>query len=123
MLAMVLHSVVNLFGYAIYQNGELIRVRAGSADDGLIIEQGEPLPEEEALFAKSVLKDGERIYRTEINGQLEEFTEDTFGEEFVFDLSQRFLGSRFDQFDPWDLKMEKFTPIKSRSIWSWFKKS
>ncbi|WP_020470093.1 DUF6928 family protein [Zavarzinella formosa] len=121
MMAMVLHSVVNLYGYAIYENGKLLRVRAGSSDAGVFLDKGEPLPEEQMLFAKSIMKDGQRVYPTEINGEVEEFSEDCVGEEFVFELSRRFLGKRFDQFDAWELKMEKFARVK-RSIWSWFKK-
>jgi hypothetical protein len=80
MLALVLHSVVNLFGYAYYEQGKLVRVRAGSAEDGIIVDKGEPMPEERPLFARSVVRDGSRVYRQVINGHEEEFPEDAFGE-------------------------------------------
>ena len=50
----------------------------------------------------------------------EEFTDDPLGEEFAFELSRRFLGCRFDEFDAWDLAMEKFVPV-GRGIWSWLR--
>lgn len=46
-----LHSVTNLYGYALFENGKLIRGRTGAADDGLIWQQGSPFeweqPEED----------------------------------------------------------------------------
>lgn len=39
-LIAVLHSVVDLFGYAWYENGRLLRARAGSADDGVFFDKG-----------------------------------------------------------------------------------
>lgn len=37
-----LHSVTNLYGFALYQSRRLLRGRLGSADDGLIWEEGAP---------------------------------------------------------------------------------
>lgn len=42
LLVATLHSVTNLYGYALYENGQLIRGRTGAADDGLIWQQGSP---------------------------------------------------------------------------------
>lgn len=111
-LAIQLHSVVNLFGYAYFEHGKLIRTRIGSANDGVFGEDGEPLPEEQALFAKSVVRNGERVFQEEIDGQLKEFSEAAFGEEFVLEISRRFLGSRIDEFDAWGLEMEAFKPVR-----------
>lgn len=78
-LVITLHSVVNLFGYAWFDNGRLVRARAGSADDGVFFESGEPLPLELPLLAKSTMREGERVYVADIGGQQEEFDESAFG--------------------------------------------
>jgi len=73
--------------YAWFENGKLIRARAGSADDGIFCEQGPPLP----LELKFNLFDG---------------TID--GEELVMELCKPFLGCRIDEYTAWDLRMELF---------------
>ncbi|MBN1800019.1 MAG: hypothetical protein JW891_00845 [Candidatus Lokiarchaeota archaeon] len=107
-LVLILHSVVNLFGYAYYKDGRRIRARAGSANDGVFIEEGNPLPEEDLLFAKSKVIDGQRIWEKQIHGQMETFSEDAMGETFVFELSKRVFGTRIDDSDVLDLEMDKF---------------
>ncbi len=52
-LAIVLHSTVKLWGYSLYENGELIRSAAGSADDGQFTDYGEFLNEENQFFEKN----------------------------------------------------------------------
>lgn len=86
-LIAVLHSVVDLFGYAWYEGGELLRARAGSADDGVFFEKGSPLA---------------------IERKLKEFDKTIDGEDLVMELCRPFLGCRFDEYDAWDLKMELF---------------
>lgn len=89
-LIIVLHSVVNLFGYAAYEDGRLTRARAGSADDGIFRDTGPLLPAEQRL--KSL--------------------DDTIdGEDLVMELCRPFLGCRLDEFDAWDLQMERFRKI------------
>lgn len=48
--SIVLHSAVNLWGYSVTKNGQKIRARAGSSDDGTFVEIGEPLDEEKRTF-------------------------------------------------------------------------
>jgi len=45
-VAVVLHSVINLWGYTIYSQGQRVRSAAGAANDGLIVSVGAPLSEE-----------------------------------------------------------------------------
>jgi hypothetical protein len=115
-LAFVLHSVVNLYGYALFRGRQRVRVRWGSGDDGVVRDEGDWLPEEAPLFAKSEVRDGERIFQWECGGELEEFDHSGAGEEFVFTLTKRFLGTRLDEFNLWDLKMEEFHPVH-KSFW------
>jgi hypothetical protein len=86
-LAVTLHSVVNLFGYAWFEDGRLLRARAGSADQGVFFERGPPLPIEQKLKA---------------------FDETIDGEELVMEICRPFLGCRIDEYDAWDLRMELF---------------
>lgn len=114
--AFALHSVVNLYGYAVFRGMERIRVRYGSESEEHINE-GERLPEEIELYKQSELRDGERVFNMEFDGQTYEEAESDMGEEFVFEVTKRFFGKRLDQFESLDWPMEEFRPLK-RSLWS-----
>lgn len=118
-LVLGLHSVVNFYGYALFEGTKLVRVRAGSADDGVIVDKGEWLPEEQPLFARSEIRDGERIFFQEIDGRLEEFDHASFGEEFVFGLSARCFGQPMDRMESWEYPMEVFEPT-GKPFWKRF---
>jgi hypothetical protein len=82
-IALILHSVVNMWGYSVYQRGELIRSASGAEGEfyGSI---GDPLPEEQAVLAEhpiELIDKGDVIY----------------SEDLVFDVSQRVLGCRYDE--------------------------
>ena len=116
-LALGLHSVVNLYGYALFKSNRLVRGRAGSADDGVFLDIGEPLAEELPLFAKSIVNaDGERVWPEEFDGVIEEMDHSSMGEEFVFEISRRFFGERFDCFEHDSLPMSEFRSTP-RSFW------
>lgn len=94
--SIVLHSVVNLWGYSVIKNSVKIRARAGSADDGTFIELGEPLDEEKELLSKSTIDtNGTRTYLFE-DFPDEPFTEDQVGENFVFAISNRYFDEQLD---------------------------
>jgi hypothetical protein len=80
-LAMVLHSVVDLWGFASYADGDLRRMAAGSADDGVFIDTGTPLPEERPMLA------GATLARLDEEGE---------GEELVLAVSARLFGRGID---------------------------
>ena len=105
-LVLELHSVVNYFAYACYQQDKLLRAYAGSADDGILIESGEMQPEEQALFDRSMVRDGVRYFK--FAGDNEEYTLDQVGEEIVFALATRILGEPLDEFSSEDLVVEEF---------------
>ncbi|HET6250198.1 MAG TPA: hypothetical protein VFE47_21080, partial [Tepidisphaeraceae bacterium] len=86
-LAILLESTTDMFGYAYFENGQLLRARAGSADDGVFFETGVALP---------------------IERKLKTYDETMDGEELVMELCRPFLGCRIDEYDAWDLKMELF---------------
>ncbi len=104
LLVMELHSVVNYFGYAYYRDGELKRAYAGSADDGIYIEAGELQPDEQAYFAQSLTRDGQRYF--DLQGSI--YTADQIGEELVFAMAGKFLGAPLDQFACEELAVEEF---------------
>jgi len=116
-LALQLHSVVNLYGYALFENDKLIRCRAGSADDGVFFDLGDSLPEERPLFAKAIINhEGEQVWPEEFDGVVEEMDHSSMGEEFVFEISRRFLGERFDEFDHDQLEMSEYQS-KRKTLW------
>ena len=97
--SIVLHSVVNLWGFAIIKNGEKIRVRAGSANDGTFCNYGKVQEEEKELFSKSSFdENGDRVYKFEDMPD-EIFSEDQVGENFVFGISKRYFGEQIDYLD------------------------
>ena len=97
--SIVLHSAVNLWGYSVTKNGEKIRARAGSSDDGTFIEMGVPLEEEKELLSKATVhNDGSRTYIFEdFDG--DPMTEDQIGENFVFEICSRYFGEQLDRAD------------------------
>lgn len=97
--SIILHSVVNLWGYSITSNGQKIRARAGSADDGTFVDFGEPLDEERELLSKSKLdENGSRIYFLDDFPE-EQFNEDQVGENFVFSICKRYFDKNLDEAD------------------------
>ena len=94
-----LHSVVNLWSYEYFEGGRLLRAYGGSADDGVMVDEGDLLPEERPHFERSVVRDGQRSFHAEIDGRTEEFDASAFGEELVFEVMGRFFGCRPDRAD------------------------
>lgn len=80
-LAMVLHSVVDLWGFACHRGGRLRRAAGGAADDGVFLDVGAPLPEERALLATITLAG---------------LDEEGDGESLVFAASARLFGRGID---------------------------
>ncbi len=91
-LGIVLHSVVNLWGVALFQNGQAQRIAAGAADDGWLIREGPELPEEQS--------------------RPEDFTLPEDGEDVALAATARVFGHRLDDPAPhWsgDLPMQSFS--------------
>jgi hypothetical protein len=96
--ALVLHSVVDLWGYAVYRDGVMIRCAAGAADDGIICDMGARLPEE----------------HTVLRGRpLAEVVEDDGGEELVFEMSRRLFGTRLDEADTAAIPLVRYVRMAS----------
>jgi hypothetical protein len=120
-----LHSVVNLWSYVYFEGGRLLRAYGGAADEGVVMDEGQWLPEERPHFERSVVRDGWRYFYAEINGQMEEFNAPAFGESLTFEVMGRFFGCRPDQgseVDPLELPMESFDRIGPRRWWWPFSK-
>lgn len=115
-LALRLHSVVNFYGYALFQHGQRVRVRAGSGDDGVLLDEGEWLSEEHELFSHATQRGGEWFWTESFGDEVEEMDHSCMGEEFVFELSRRFLGVRIDEIDGDQIPMSRFDGM-SQSLW------
>lgn len=110
-LAVGLVSTVNYFAYALYDaEARPVRAYAGSADEGVTVEQGVVQPEEAPHFAGSFFRDGQRAFVSDVTGKPEEFTSDALGEGLAFAMCARFFGAPLDEFASEDLPMELFRP-------------
>lgn len=113
--SLVLHSGNNVWGYSVSKNGKKLRVRAGSSDDGTVIDLGSPLEEEIDLLGKSILdKEGGRIFQ--IDG--DEYPEDAVGESFVFSLFARYFNVPLDyaEDDLFELNMQEYQFVKNEIL-------
>lgn len=101
-LSIVLHSVVNLWGIALFSQGKFIRSVAGSADDGILSDSGTPLPEEHEVCEGRSLE--------EVNAYGD-------GEKLVFNVSRRIFGGRkIDEFQEISLMVRKYEKIATASV-------
>jgi hypothetical protein len=100
--SLVLHSVVNLWGFSWYENGKLLRTSWGAADNGLVLDYGAPLPEELQFRLQPDLMDN-------IGSE---------GEELCFAVAERILGQRLDKFSLENITLLHFVPMKmKRRLW------
>lgn len=114
------HSVVNYHGYALIKNGKKLRLKVISSDIPLF-ELSKRIKEEEAIYAKSIIKDGEQVWEDEIDNDF--YTEDQLMEDFTIGVLQRRLSFDFDSLedDFFELKMRKYNRLKLfKRIWKRF---
>lgn len=97
--ALVLHSVVNLWGFAYYEGGKLQRAAWGSGDDGLAQDIGAPWPEEQNY------RQGEN-WQEDISGE---------GEDLCFAVSAHTLGARLDEMPFEEIPLQQF--VAKKSFW------
>jgi hypothetical protein len=98
-MVMSLHSVTNYFAYALYEQGKLVRAHGGCSDEPPTDwEDGSLLPEEVPHYARSVVRDGQRFFLTEIAGETQEIDSSCYGETLAFAVAGRFFGKPFDCF-------------------------
>jgi acyl carrier protein len=116
-----LHSVVNLWSYAYFEGGKLLRAYGGAAEEGVVVDEGEWLPEERPHFERSVVRDGRRYFYADIGGEQEEFSASAYGETLAFEVVGRYFGCPPDQvhtqIDPLELTMEAFERVSPRRWW------
>jgi hypothetical protein len=108
-LCLMLQSVVSMFGYALYEHGRLRRARIGDDDAGVFVDEGALLMEEEPLFSRSIIREGQRYF---IGPDGDESTEAAYGEEFVFELARPFFGTTLDDDVPEQLAVEEFERVR-----------
>jgi hypothetical protein len=105
--ALILHSVVNMWGFSVYRKGELLRCASG-AEGEFFGSTGAPLPEEEVLLAEHPIE-------TIDSGEI------AYSEDLVFDVSSRVFGCRYDEAGVDELKCSQFkrkTPPGKKSLLS-----
>lgn len=112
-LCVTLHSVINHWGYSLYEKSKLVRRFLGDADSGIALNEGDLQPEEQLLFSRS-RKTGpnRRIFELETSTGIHEYEEHQVGETLVFLMASRFFGQRLDRSKPvdlFDLRLELFT--------------
>ena len=100
-MAIVLHSVVNLWGYSVYARGQLLRSAAGASDNGLITNIGAPLPEELRSLQQCAI---------------DKIDEEGDGEELVFEVSARMFGQRMDAFEDLPLRLTAYRRRNSAPV-------
>ena len=105
--ALILHSVVGAWGFAVYQRGTLIRQQHGY-DDIVQRDEGRRLPVEEAYLAKFERHDidGQIRYRDPRHPESGDMRDPDFGEQLVFEICRSFTGFPLDQLD--DVKGTNF---------------
>ncbi len=84
--ALILQSVVDLWGFAVFHGETLIRCKYGSSDEGVGRDQGTFLSIEEICRAKFRAGSGDI-----------EMTDDEFGEIVVFEIFKEFTGLPLDE--------------------------
>lgn len=94
-LAVGCNSVDNMHTYHLLRDGASIRAKAISADFP-VLEEGTPFEEEAALYARSEMHNGERVWKYDW-APGENFHENQLMEEFTFGVAKRLLGLRLDQ--------------------------
>jgi hypothetical protein len=87
-----LHSVVNLWTYAYFEGGKLLRAYGSPAEEGVVVDEGEWLAEERPHFERAVVRDGKRFFYADIGVRVAEFGAEAYGETLAFEVMARFFG-------------------------------
>ena len=97
--AFVIQQTIGLWGYCCWEKGNKIRVRAGSSKEGIIVDAGNPVTEEETLLARA-FEDaaGNRLFTgKKINAA--PVTEQAMGEQFVSEVWARYFGKTLPEME------------------------
>lgn len=99
----VLHSGMNMYGFAKHEKGAFVRCRWGSHEDGIARDVGEPLPLERATVTASAKPGSEEAawaawmdVTKSFAGTYDEYTHDVVGEDVVMRLIAEATGFRMD---------------------------
>lgn len=88
----VLISTSSGWGYAVYEQGKLLRMSSGDGDTGITDDFGSLLPEELSHFKSSVVRDGMRYFLWDSFTQQHESNHVDYGESLVFSILNRIFG-------------------------------
>ena len=122
-ISVACHSVVNYHAYSLIQNSKKVRLKSISCDDSFI-DLGERTEEEEAIYSRSIRKEGANFWEDPSDPGYE-CAEDELMEEFTFGFAARRLGVHLDDDadELMDTILKKYTkPSFFRNILNQFKK-
>lgn len=88
-------STTNAHGYSLIKTGIKTRVKMIDADNGFMYNLGEQFEEEQKIYARSKLVNGQHVWEFDFLPG-DEFKEDQMMEEFTFEVAKRLLGVRID---------------------------
>ena len=106
MLFVELASATNYFAYALHEDGGRRRAVVGDAKRGLVVDEGGLQPEEKPHFDRSFERNGSRVFRADVGGEMQEFPIAAYGETLAFAMTARFLGKPLDRFPAEQLSVE-----------------
>jgi hypothetical protein len=116
-LVVRLAESVNLWSYAYFERGTMLRLYGGDADRGVQVDEGPMLAEERPFYASSLVRRGRRTFL--VAG--DEYAPDQMGESMTCAVARRLLGRPLDAFMERGLAMEEYAPvvvdITRRSFW------
>jgi hypothetical protein len=85
-------STCSGWGYAVYEEGKLVRMSSGDGDTGITHDFGSLLPEELPHFKSSVVRDGMRYFLWDSFTQQYESNHVDYGESLMFSILNRIFG-------------------------------
>jgi hypothetical protein len=116
-LTVACHSSVNYHLYSLVKDGKRLRFKRIVAS-GPVLEHGDRLKEEEAIYASSRVIDGKRFFESRRQNNSHAVTEDQLMEEFAFGVAKRHLGVKISSGEESNLMFntpfKKFTKMPPR---------
>jgi len=109
-LTVACHSGVNYHLYSLVKNGQKLRFKKVT-DGEPIREYGDRIKEEESIYARSKMIDGQRMFKSPYkDDEVYDNTEDQMMEDFAFGVAKRHLGVMISTGEDEQLMFE--TPFK-----------
>lgn len=103
-------SSMNYFGYAYFQNGNLVRALSGSDSEGIVVDEGEIQEEENPYFQQSQIQNGQRIFVTKSpSGGTRERTMSQMGSTLLQSMTTKIFSEPLIEMHSYVLQAELFS--------------